>query len=118
MAHIVLQPARHRDGKFSSDKRAEPLGFDAKGLLGRLLLNPKEEPLDRVRIQHIVPGAWVGLVKARSDGRPVCFVLRNDGGVGDYSWVVAKDMTFEERILEVFRVLSVRWDGKLEEMAA
>lgn len=115
MAQFVLQPFRHRQGKFAQDRRKESLKLSAEELFEKFGLS-RHDPMDQLRVQAMRVGAFVGITVGRVSKKPVCFVLDNADKSASYEWILAKDPTFDDRIQEVYRIDSAVWDAKVEEV--
>lgn len=115
MAEFVLRPFRHRAGKLAPDRRKEAITLTQEELYARFGLSP-HNMLDRVRVQNMRPGGFVGISIGKVSKKPVCFVLDNADHSPSYAWILAKDPSFEDRIQEVFRIEKALWDAKVEEV--
>ena len=115
MAEFVLQPYRHRAGKFAPDRRQEPIVLTSEELFEKFALNAQDK-LDQIRIHHMKAGAFVGISLGRMSKKPTCFVLDSPDGSPSYAWVLTKDPGFEDRIQEVYKIEKALWDGKIEEV--
>lgn len=115
MAEFVLQPFRHRAGKFALDRRKEAITLTSQELFEKFGLDAAN-PVDRLRVQHMRPGGFVGISIGRNSQKPVCFVLSNADRSPSYAWILNKDPSFEDRIQEVFRIEKALWDAKVEEV--
>jgi hypothetical protein len=116
MAQFVLQPYRHRQGKLALDRRQEPLTLNVDELFEKFGLSA-QNPLDRLRVQAMKPGAFVGISLGRASQKPVCFVLDNADRSPSYEWILKRDPTFDERIKEVYRIESALWDSSVQEVS-
>jgi len=116
MAEFILQPFRHRAGKLALDRRKEAITLTTQELLDKFGLDTSNQ-LDRLRIQNIRPGGFVGISIGKHSKKPVCFVLSNTDKSPSYEWILVKDPSFEDRIQEVFRVEKALWDAQVEEVA-
>jgi len=116
VSEFVLQPFRHRLGKLAPDRRKETLVLTVEEVIEKFGLNPKQQQLDQIRLNHMRPGSYVGISIGRQSKQPVCFVLTPPGGVPSYAWILKQDPTFDDRIQEVYRIEKARWDGKIEEV--
>ena len=115
MAEFVLQPFRHRAGKLALDRRKEAITLTSQELFEKFGLDASN-PMDRLRVQHMRPGGFVGISIGRASQQPVCFVLDNVDRSPSYEWVLQKDPSFEDRIQEVFRIERALRDAKVEEV--
>ena len=115
MAKFVLQPCHLRDFKFAPIKGTEPTTFDWEELRQKLAPSNERSALHNLRALRI--GSYVGLLKdlKTPNGRPGNFVLFNLDRSARLDWLLKQQPTFEERLLEVYRVDEVLWDSKVEE---
>jgi hypothetical protein len=100
--------------------RAETLVVDRKQLLETMEWAAFQEKFapdlgreSLLKLQNVRLGAFVGLSQVRDN--VVNFILINPDLSGDISWILKKDPSFEGRIVEVYRVELVEWDGVIAE---
>ena len=114
MANFLLQPCRHRTGRLTPDRHADPIPFSLDQFLQHFEL--KQDPLFLAKIQSLRVGAYVGRSQSLKDSKKsVCFVFHNPQESDDFSWILEKDSTFEARILEVYQILRMVRPSKMEE---
>jgi hypothetical protein len=83
-------------------------------------LAPSNDPRALRSLQLLQMGAYVGLVSRppKMPGPPSNFVLLNQDRSGSLNAVLSKDPTFGDRLLEVYRVEEVQWDGRVVEIGS
>lgn len=115
---IVLQPSRILKDHFAAEKARDPLSLDWEGLCDLFLRGLEEGPIRQRRaelLRRLAVGGYVGFSSPRTptgsagDSRRL-FVFLNPAG-GDFSSVLARDPTFDQRVEEVYRVECVEHDG-------
>jgi len=112
MAKFVLVPCRIRQDRLVPSDEPETLTW--KELEARLAPSGTMEA--RMTLRGIRPGAYIGLMKDPMGGSPKTFFLMNQDRSGKISWLVRKQANISEMISEVYRVESVAWDAKYEEV--
>lgn len=114
MAHFILQPCHLREGKFAPIKGTSPKVFTWAELVEALA--PSKETRARMTLRRMQPGAYVGTAKDRNDAKMVRnFLLVNQNRSSQLEWVLKKDPTFENRLISVYRVDEVKWEGVVHE---
>jgi hypothetical protein len=119
MRKFVLQACKIRGSRFAPQKGVAPEEFDWPQLRARLL----PPNLERVRFQQALANlrgmqinSFIGVVKSPRDGKPISFYFCNrDATNPDAEWVVSRDPTFPDRIVEVYRVLEADWGIEFQE---
>jgi hypothetical protein len=113
---VELRPCKFREGKFTVLEKAELEVLELAQLRERLLLT-ENTPLVRAKITHVRSNAYVGIVRG-VEGAQVGFVLLNDDRSGNCQWLLKKDPTFADRLVEAWKVEAVHMEGStLQEVA-
>lgn len=111
MARIVLQPCKLREDEFVPTKE-QPSVFDWKQLSKKLA--PSRDIKARHNLLLLQPQAFVGLLVTSKGASN--FVLMNENRSGNIATIVARDPSFLDRLLEVYRVEEVTRDASVSEM--
>jgi len=114
MARFLLQPCHLRGTHLAPLKGTEPVALDWKSLRAKLAPTSDSSSLASLRALRI--GAFVGLAKDRYN--PAVsrnFMVLNNDRSARLDWVLSKDPTFADRLLEVYRVDDVQWDSSVSE---
>jgi hypothetical protein len=113
MDRFVLRPCKLRESRFVP-LDGDPLVLNWKELCGKLAPSRAREAVLTLRALTI--GAFVGLLRRSSGGPPSNFVLVNQDRSGNVAYVLHKDTSFEERLIEVYLVEEVEWSARTTEM--
>ena len=113
MAELVLLPCKLRDDWIVPAKGGVPTTFDWDTLAAKLA--PPNDPQALRNLRQLQASAFIGLIRSKRDQRPVSFFLLNPDRTGTVGWLLKKDPSFTDRLLEVYRVESVVWDGEMKE---
>lgn len=116
MPKFELVPCKIREDRVVRKKGAESVAFTGPELMRKFLLDPGNR-IDLVLFRSLVPESYIGLSKSSRNGRPVRFYLRNDDLTGDLSWVLKRDPTFADRVLEVWLIDRSEWDSRVIEQS-
>lgn len=111
MASFTMQRCRLRENKLVPMKEP-PAEFSWEELLKRVA--PSKSTKAKIQLRKMQTGAFVGVTKT-PQGETSNFLLLNTNRTGKIDWLLRQDPTFAARLVEVFRVESVKWDDKLEE---
>lgn len=115
MSKFVLKPARLLQTRLVTSKTDPEFEVDFKQLVKKLV--PSDAPVyERTKVLNLRHGMFVG--KARSLRRPghaTMFVLFNVDRSGDIEFVLKKDPSFEQRLLEAYFVETAQYDAKVTE---
>lgn len=95
------------------DTSKEVMKLDWKQLCK--FFSPERDNEQLQKLLHLAPNSYVGLTKSAKSGRPIVFFLQNTDRSGNLDWLLKRDETFADRIIEVYKVLSVEWDAKITE---
>jgi hypothetical protein len=97
---FTLHPAKMLDGYgFTIDKSKEPFQVSHRQLMDRFFR--RDDPQSRVKFSHLKAGSFLGLSKTGTT-----FILSNSDRTGNLSFVLKKDRSFPDRIVEVYKVIS------------
>lgn len=73
----------------------------------------------KMTLRQLRPGAFLGIAKNSSQSAESHnFVLFNPDRSAKFDWVLKKDPTFEQRLVEVYRVEDVVWESVVKEFDA
>jgi len=114
VARFVLQPCKLREDWIVPVKDTQPITVDWRELCAQLAPSRDLRALQVLRMLQV--NSFVGLTKNPRGGAPTNFVLLNVDRSGNLEKVIAKDKTFGQRLLTVFRVEDVLWDTKVVEL--
>jgi hypothetical protein len=115
MAAFELIPCKFRDHKVVPVRDEEVLEIkDFTSFLERFRVSFTHNQMEAIRIMR--PDAFVGLIRGKLSGNPTFFCLANhDTRSNDFKWLLTKDPTIPNRVLEVFKVNSLEWDSGVQE---
>lgn len=115
MSKFVLKPARLLQTKLVTSKTDPEFEVDFKQLLKRLV--PAGAPsYERTKLLNLHHGMFVGISRSiRRPGEKTIFVLFNVDRSGDIEFVLKKDPSFEQRLVEAYFVESALYDAKVSE---
>lgn len=121
MATAVLQPCKVRVDRIVVQRRASPISFTLKEILEKFVpLRPNETAWShrrRVRtMASLRSGAFLGLVRDRKQGLVHFVLLNRDVRSPRFRWLAKKNRMFFRAIEEVYRVESVEWGGRWEQL--
>lgn len=118
MSFFVLKPARLIQNTFDVTPDQAALELDFRGVC-RMLVSQSMSLVERQKLLHLRPRAYVGRAKSKqSPGEIFIFVLYNWDRTGNIDYILAKDPSFAERIIDVFRVEEAQYDSKVAEQQA
>jgi hypothetical protein len=110
MTKLVLRPCRVRSTFFSTEEE-DPVTYDLKQL--RNELTNTYDRLESHKISMLQQDAYIGSSQTATGNK--IFVLINPDKSGNIAWVLAKDPSFRDRILKVYKVQSIDWGSQIEE---
>jgi hypothetical protein len=115
MSHFVLKPARLIQDTFDVIPDQPVLEFGFRDLC-KMLVPQGTAFTERQKLLHLRPRAYVGRAKSKQSPNEIfIFVLYNWDRTGNIDYVLAKDPSFAERVIDVFRVEEVLYDSKVVE---
>ena len=114
MARFILQPYKIRADNFVPLKDGDDQELTWDELAERLAPAGTVEGL--MTLRRLEPGAFVGLARHPANGQVGNFLLLNQDRSGRITWLLKKDPTFPERLVEVFRVKVAEWDHQFQDM--
>ena len=114
VSRFVLKPARLLLTRFVTSRTGDEQSLDLKGLMERFA--PTREPGDRINLMHLRRGEFMGLVRSgKNPNRIVTFLLVNPDQSGNVDFVLKNDPSFENRLVEVYRVEEAVYDARITE---
>lgn len=116
MASFLLTPCKIREGWLVPKKDAEPLSLSWPALCA--LLAPSGTLLAKANLRKAAAPSAYALLVRQSSGVVSNVLLRNPDMSGDIRGVLARDPSFESRVVGAFRFDSVSWDAGVVEPAA
>jgi hypothetical protein len=114
VSHFVLKPARLLQTRLVTSKTDPAFELDFKQLVQRFVSpNAINERLKLLNLRH---GMFLGLSRSKlRPGGKCIFVLFNIDRGGNIDFVLKRDPSFEQRLLESYFVESAEYDAKLSE---
>ncbi len=112
MSTFILQPCKLREDRFVPTK-AEPMQVGWVDLCNRLA--PNKSPQALMTLRRLEHSAYVGLALDLKTKNAQNFFLMNFDRSNRVGWLLKKDPSFSERLIEVYRVDGVTYDSKVEE---
>lgn len=113
MARFILQQCKLRDYSFvpTSD---DPLTLTWPELKGKLSPTGSHRSLLNLRRGRI--GHYLGLIKDKTSGKPINFLLVNSGHPYQIKLTLKNDPTISERLIEIYRIVLAEWDDSCVEL--
>ena len=112
MTTIVLTPCKLRLDRIVPQKGAESLVLDWRETVKRLAVSG--QPTALANLRRMDRGSFVGLARdARGQIRN--FVLKNPDRSDKVDWLLARDPSFPDRLVEVYRVEAAQWESTFTE---
>ena len=114
LAKFVLHPCHLREDRFAPIKGAVAVTMNWAELVTTLA--PSQELDAKMTLRSVSPGSYVGITKDRTDSKKIRnFVILNPDRSAKLDWLLKKDPSFENRLLQVFRVDEVVWESVVQE---
>ena len=115
MAKFTLTKCKLREDKFVKEAAFDSFSTDWDQLVERLAPSKTKEAL--MNLRQLQPGAFVGLARDKNNPENIRnFVLLNTDRSAKLDWVLKKDPSFEDRLIEVYKVEHVQLDATVLEM--
>ena len=116
MSKFVLKPARLLQTRLVTSKTDPEFSLDFKAMVKRFV--PPNAAFERTKLLNLKHGMFIGLSRSqRRPGEKCIFVLANLDRGGDIAFVLRKDPSFENRLIEAYFVESAEYDAKVTEQA-
>lgn len=114
VSKFILQPARLLQTRLVTSKMGEPIELEFVQLLAKMV--PNRDRIEAMKLMGLRRGMFIGLTQsAKTPGKQVVFVLYNPEGGGNVDFVLKEDPTFEQRMLEAYRVEEATYDAVITE---
>ena len=110
---FVLTPCKLRNDRIVPQKGAPVVSLDWKGLVLKLAASRQAGALANLR--HMDKGSFVGLAREQRTGLVRNFILKNPDRSDRVDWLLERDPTFADRLVEVYRVENANWDTSVVE---
>ena len=109
-----MKPARLLQTRLVTSKTGDAIELEFPQLLAKLIPHP--DRMEAVKLVGLRRGAFIGLTRsAKVPGKQVVFVLYNANGSGNVDFVLKNDPSFEQRLIEAYRVEEAVYDGVITE---
>lgn len=114
MTSLLLTPCKLRNDRIVPVKDVPALRMEWAEIRERLAPSREENAL--LNLRKLDKGSFVGLLRAKT-GEVRNFILKNPDRSDTVDWLLEKDPTFPERLIEVFRVEEANWEASMSEPA-
>jgi len=106
---FVFKSCRVREDRVISE--GDEAVFDIPSLLKKFA--PERARRDLIQLRALRVGQYIGIVRGSQSGKPITFFLWNNDRTNRIAWVLKKDPTFPERLIEIYRVEHVDWGSRV-----
>jgi hypothetical protein len=110
MSEFVLQPCHLRGTQLTPLKSQTALTLDWNALKAKFAPSNDTQALRSLHAARV--GAFIGLARDRKN--PTIsrnFMVLNEDRSARMDWILNKDPTFANRLLEVYKIVQVKWDS-------
>src|SRR6266850_8443621 len=116
MSRFVLQPVRILQDRFVTDKTKSSIEHDFRSLCAAMVTKGRCDEREIAKLGFLRRGEFIGRTRdSKKSGVEHIFLLFSEGGTGDIGFVSKRDSSFQERIIEAFRVEVAEYDGRIIE---
>ena len=113
MSLFVLQPCKFRENHFAPIKHSVTWQGDFKALLAKFA-DVSNETISNLKLIRV--GGFIGKCKAYHQPSKInTFFVVNENKSNYFAWIFKKDPSFASRLLEVYRIDELLWDGFVSE---
>jgi hypothetical protein len=67
-------------------------------------------------LKGVQQGAFVGLIRSKETKEIVNFLLVNPNRTGRIDWLLKRDASVADRLVDIYQVEAVIWDANVEEL--
>lgn len=110
---FVLTPCKLREDRIVPVKDTPTLLLDWNGVLAKLA--PNRQPSAMTNLRRMDKGSFIGLARDGKTSQVRNFILKNVDRSDKVDWLLAKDPSFPDRLVEVYRVEVANWETTVSE---